>query len=93
MHSLSERIEDIILQHDNRGMRRLHLAMSPGYCYRAARIILNNRGTVLIGTGFPVSGSFESDGPIGAIARLPNWISNRYLSAPRRFLRFYPAIL
>jgi hypothetical protein len=42
--------------------------MSPGYCYRAARIILNNRGTVLIGTGFPVSGSFESDGPIGAIA-------------------------
>ncbi len=68
MHSLSERIEDIILQHDNRGMRRLHLAMSPGYCYRAARIILNNRGTVLIGTGFPVSGSFESDGPIGAIA-------------------------
>lgn len=68
MQSLSERIEDIILQHDNRGMRRLHGAMSPGYCYRAARIILNNRGTVLIGTGFPVSGSFESDGPIGAIA-------------------------
>ena len=68
MHSLSERIEDIILQHDNRGMRRLHQAMTPGYCYRAARIILNNRGTVLIGTGFPVSGSFESDGPIGAIA-------------------------
>ena len=68
MQNLSKRIEDIILQHDNRGMRRLHRAMTPGYCYRAARIILNNRGTVLIGTGFPVSGSFESDGPIGAIA-------------------------
>ena len=68
MQKLSERIEDLILQHDNRGMRRLHQAMSPGYCYRAARIILNNKGTVLIGTGFPVSGSFESDGPIGAIA-------------------------
>ena len=68
MQNLSKRIEDIILQHDNRGMRRLHQAMSPGYCYRAARLILNHRGTVLIGTGFPVSGSFESDGPIGAIA-------------------------
>lgn len=68
MQNLSQRIENIILQHDNRGMRRLHQAMSPGYCYRAAKIILNNRGTVLIGTGFPVSGSFESDGPIGAIA-------------------------
>jgi hypothetical protein len=68
MQKLSERIEDIILQHNNRGMRQLHQAMSPGYCHRAARMILDNQGTVLIGTGFPVSGSFESDGPIGAIA-------------------------
>jgi len=68
MQTLSERIEDIILQHDNRGMRQLRTALSPGYCYRAARMILDNKGTVLIGTGFPVSGSFESDGPIGAIA-------------------------
>jgi hypothetical protein len=68
MQKLSERIEDIILQHNNRGMRQLHQAMSPGYCHRAARMILDNKGTVLIGTGFPVSGSFESDGPIGAIA-------------------------
>jgi hypothetical protein len=68
MQALSERIEDVILQHDNRGMRQLRKSLSPGYCYRAARLILNNRGLVLIGTGFPVSGSFESDGPIGAIA-------------------------
>jgi hypothetical protein len=68
MQTLSERIEDIILQHDNRGMRQLRKALSPGYCYRAARMILDNKGVVLIGTGFPVSGSFESDGPIGAIA-------------------------
>jgi len=61
-------IEDIILQHDQRGMRLVRPALSSGYCYRAARMILNNQGTVLIGTGFPVSGSFESDGPIGAIA-------------------------
>ncbi|MEJ2282719.1 MAG: DUF4392 domain-containing protein [Desulfobacterales bacterium] len=56
------------MQHDYRGMRRLQQALTSGYCYRAARIILANKGTVLIGTGFPVSGSFESDGPIGAIA-------------------------
>jgi len=68
MQNLSQRIENIILQHDNRGMRRLQQALSPGYCYRAARMILDHKGTVLIGTGFPVSGSFESDGPIGAIA-------------------------
>ena len=68
MQTLSERIEDIILQHDNRGMRQLRAALSPGYCYRAARMILDNKGVVLIGTGFPVSGSFESDGPISAIA-------------------------
>ena len=68
MQTLSERIEDIILQHDNRGMRQLRTALSPGYCYRAARMILDNKGVVLIGTGFPVSGSFESDGPISAIA-------------------------
>ncbi len=68
MQSLSEQIEDLILQHDNRGMRQLRVALSPGYCYRAAEIILDNKGVILIGTGFPVSGSFESDGPIGAIA-------------------------
>ena len=68
MESLSTQIEDIILQHDNRGMRQLRPALTPGYCYRAARMILDNKGVVLIGTGFPVSGSFESDGPIGAIA-------------------------
>lgn len=61
-------IEDIILQHDQRGMHLIRPALSSGYCHRAARMILNNQGTVLIGTGFPVSGSFESDGPIGAIA-------------------------
>jgi hypothetical protein len=31
-------------------------------------VILENGGRVLIGTGFPVGGSFETDGPTGAIA-------------------------
>ncbi|MFH1243891.1 MAG: glutamate cyclase domain-containing protein [Pseudomonadota bacterium] len=68
MYSLSNRIEKIILQHGTRGMDRLREHMQPGYCERAAQLILDNKGVVLIGTGFPVSGSFESDGPIGAIA-------------------------
>jgi len=68
MESLSRKIETIILQHGHRGMDRLARCLKPGYCDRAARMILDHRGTVLIGTGFPVSGSFESDGPIGAIA-------------------------
>ncbi len=68
MDDLSEKIEKIILQHGERGMDRLQKSMKPGYCRRAAKIILNNKGVVVIGTGFPVSGSFESDGPIGAIA-------------------------
>ena len=68
MQTLSEQIEETILLHDNRGMRQLRRALSPGYCHRAARMILENQGLVLIGTGFPVAGSFESDGPIGGMA-------------------------
>lgn len=68
MRSLSEQIEDIILQHGSRGMDRLQSSLTAGYCRRAAELILAHRGVVLMGTGFPVSGSFESDGPIGAIA-------------------------
>lgn len=68
MKSLTEIVEEIILQHGSRGMDGLRKHLKPGYCERAARLILANRGTVLIGTGFPVAGTFESDGPIGAIA-------------------------
>jgi len=68
MYSLSNRIEEIILQHGTRAMSQLRQHMQPGYCERAAQLILENKGVVLVGTGFPVSGSFESDGPIGAIA-------------------------
>jgi len=68
MKHLSEKIEKIILQHGARGMDRLQKNLKPGYCQRAAQIILDNKGVVIIGTGFPVSGSFESDGPISAIS-------------------------
>ena len=68
MKPLSEKIENIILQHGERGMDRLQKSLKPGYCRRAAQMILDNKGVVIIGTGFPVSGSFESDGPISAIS-------------------------
>ena len=68
MKHLSKKIENIILQHSDRGMDRLRKSMEPGYCRRAAQLILDNQGVVIIGTGFPVSGSFESDGPISAIS-------------------------
>jgi hypothetical protein len=68
MKNHSEKIENIILQHGQRGMDRLQESLKPGYCRRAAQMILDNKGVVIIGTGFPVSGSFESDGPISAIS-------------------------
>lgn len=49
-------------------MDRLRNSLTGGYCLRAAELILAHKGVVLMGTGFPVSDSFESDGPIGAIA-------------------------
>jgi hypothetical protein len=61
-------IEDIILSHGTRGMDQMRHALPGGYCRRAAKLVLENRGRALIGTGFPVGGSFETDGPIGAIA-------------------------
>jgi hypothetical protein len=61
-------IEDIILSHSARGMDLMRHAIPGGYCARAAKLILENKGRVLIGTGFPVGASFETDGPIGAIA-------------------------
>jgi hypothetical protein len=67
MPELAEHVEEIILQHDRRGMTRLRERMRPGYCERAAKLITHTAGTVVIGTGFPAAGSFESDGPIGAI--------------------------
>ncbi len=68
MNSLSSQIEALLVQHGQRGMTRLRRHLRPGYCQRAAELFLANKGVVLIGTGFPVAGSFESDGPISAIA-------------------------
>ena len=66
--ALSRTIEDILVARNLRGMKTIQPHLEPGYCLRAARILQNCRGNVLIGTGFPVVKTFETDGPVGAIA-------------------------
>jgi len=70
--SLSIAIENRLVSRNPRGMRTLQAALEPGYFLRAAKLVhqaLQSSGSrILIGTGFPVAGSFETDGPVGAIA-------------------------
>ena len=65
--ALAEKIEDLLVEKDLRGMKFAQSCLTPGYYYRAAELIHNATGTVLIGTGFPVLNTFETDGPVGAI--------------------------
>jgi D-glutamate cyclase-like, C-terminal len=65
---LSETIEQLLVARNLRHMQVARAALQPGYYLRAARHLRNLSGTVIIGTGFPVSGSFETDGPVGAMA-------------------------
>ena len=66
--ALSRKIEDILVARNPRGMKTVQACLQPGYCLRAAKILHECRGVVLIGTGFPVVETFETDGPVGAIA-------------------------
>jgi hypothetical protein len=68
MVTTTRQIENIILRHSRRGIDKMVDALPAGYCRRAAELFLDRPGVVLIGTGFPVNGSFETDGPIGALA-------------------------
>lgn len=65
--ALSQQIEDILVERNLRGMKDLQKEISAGYCLRAAKILNNLTGTVLIGTGFPINDTFETDGPVGAL--------------------------
>ena len=60
-------IEDIILEQDKRGMRELREALPLNFCERAAEFVYDHLGTVIIVTGFYVSGFCETDGPVGSI--------------------------
>jgi hypothetical protein len=66
--ALSRKIEDILVARNLRGMKTVQPYLEPGYCLRAAKILKDSQGNILIGTGFPVVKTFETDGPVGAIA-------------------------
>jgi D-glutamate cyclase-like, C-terminal len=65
---LSQQIENLLVARNPRGMKTIQSALKPGYYMRAAMLMAPCKGTVMIATGFPVSGTFETDGPVGAIA-------------------------
>ena len=72
-----ETIEDIVLDHDRRGISDLRPHLAPDFCTRAADLILDAprvaggdaRGTAFIVTGFYIldAGAAETDGPPGAV--------------------------
>lgn len=66
--ALSLAIEDLLVARNLRGMQQVQRVLEPGYYLRAARMLQDVSGTVLIGTGFPVADTYETDGPVGAIA-------------------------
>lgn len=65
---VAKAVEDLLVRRNPRGMKDLQPALAPGYVARAAKLMLEARGSILIATGFPVVGTFETDGPVGAIA-------------------------
>ena len=68
LQQLSQQIEDILVARNLRGMKKVQPALNAGYCLRAAELLRDKTGHILIGTGFPVVDTFETDGPVGAIA-------------------------
>jgi hypothetical protein len=64
---LSIAIEKLLVERNLRCMRSLHEALPPGYVLRAAEHLWRAE-SIIIGTGFPVEETFETDGPPGAIA-------------------------
>jgi len=66
--SLSRSIESLLTRQNHRGMDRIRQTLQPGYLLRAARTLLDHPGNIFIVTGFPVAGTFETDGPAGALA-------------------------
>ncbi len=66
--SLSQAIEELMVARNLRNMQLARAALQPDYYLRAAQQLRDIQGTVIIGTGFPVTDTFETDGPVGAIA-------------------------
>lgn len=66
--ALSQQIETMMVEQNPRGMQHLYAMQSTGTYLRAAQALHKANGPVLIGTGFAVNNTFETDGPVGAIA-------------------------
>lgn len=66
--ALSQPIEQLLVRKNLRGMQHVLPALEPDNYWRAANILHNSQDNILIGTGFPVADTFETDGPVGAIA-------------------------
>ena len=67
LEALSRQIEAALVARNPRHMATVRAALPAGYVLRAGRL-LYPPGRILIATGFPVGDSFETDGPLGAIA-------------------------
>jgi D-glutamate cyclase-like, C-terminal len=65
---LSTAIEEALVARNPRNMQVAQAALQPGYYLRAAQQLKDIQGVIIIGTGFPVADTFETDGPVGAIA-------------------------
>ncbi len=65
---LSRQIEAKLVALNPRHMKLMSMTLETGYCLRAAKLLRKAEGNIIIGTGFPVEGTFETDGPVGAMA-------------------------
>ncbi|MEM8561636.1 MAG: glutamate cyclase domain-containing protein [Pseudomonadota bacterium] len=66
--TLSQAVEALLVERNLRSMQTARAALPAGYALRAAALLWNARGKIIIGTGFPVNDTFETDGPVGALA-------------------------
>lgn len=66
--ALSLAMERLLVSRNLRQMKTAQAALKPGYLLRAATMLRDAHGSIIIGTGFPVGDTFETDGPVGAIA-------------------------
>lgn len=67
LKEVAHSIEQLLVDKNLRRMAELRPALTRGYSLRAAKILAQAQ-RVIIGTGFPVEHTFETDGPLGAIA-------------------------
>ncbi|MEM6581469.1 MAG: glutamate cyclase domain-containing protein [Pseudomonadota bacterium] len=66
--TLSQAVEELLVERNLRNMQTARAALQPGYVLRAATLLKDAKGKIIIGTGFPVEDTFETDGPVGAMA-------------------------